>query len=404
VNTGAPGGGIGPATGGAPRLTRRDWMPRAPLLVVCSTAPPHVGGIASLLEIVCSTLMRSSDRELHLLCQPGTGGGLAHVVHDRLAWPRQILFTLPLQTRNALLFGQLMRRRRFERVIFLNAAARLYGLPMAPSIDATVYVHGAELRASSAPGEFLSRRLALQCGALRRAQRVLVNSRATGELLRAQVPEVEFHVRYPCYDPRRIYDPARHAESPYREPSGTFVLLTVSRVVERKGHDRVLRLLARIDGQLPPYRYYVVGDGRHRVALGRLVHELGLSERVVFTGNVPTEQLGAYFHHADLFVMLPRPTRAGFEGFGLAYVEAGLSGTAAVGSAHGGAVEAVQHDVTGWIVDADREERAAKDLLALAWDADRRRRYADAARAWALRELDPARFVRDLLGQLGEAP
>jgi D-amino-acid dehydrogenase len=285
--------------------------------------------------------------------------------------------------------------------LFAATGHQMLGVTLAP---ATVYVHGTELRASSGPGELLSRRLALQCAALRRAQRVFVNSHATGELLRAHVPDVEFRVRYPCYDPRRIYDPARHTENPYRAASGAFVLLTVSRVVERKGHDDVLRLLARIDGQLPPYRYYVVGDGPHRPVLQRRAHELGLSERVVFTGSVPTEQLGAYFHHADLFIMLSRPARTGFEGFGLAYVEAGLSGTAAVGSAHGGAVEAVQHDVTGWIVDTEQKERAAKDLLALAWDPNRRRRYADAARAWAMRELDPTRFARDLLGQLGGAP
>lgn len=370
-----------------------------PLLVVSSSAPPQLGGIASLLEIVCTTLMKSGDRALHLLCRPGTGGGLAHVVHDRLAWPRRGVFNLPLQTRNALLFGQLMRRQRFDLVIFLDAAARLYGLRVAPRAEATVYVHGHELRAASAPGELLSRRLALQSGALRRATRVLVNSRATGELLRVRVPDVESCVLHPCYDPRRIYDPARHAESPYHEPPGTFVLLTVSRLVKRKGHDRVLRLLARIDGQLPRYRYYVVGAGPHRAALTQLAHRLGLSERVVFTGSVPIDQLGAYFHHADLFVMLPEPASAGFEGFGLTYVEAGLSGTAAIASTHGGAVEAVQHDVTGWILETGHEERAAKELLALALDVDRRRRYAAAARAWAVRELDPARFVRELLGQ-----
>ena len=375
-------------------------MPRQPVLVVCTSAPPEIGGIASLLEICCASLMRSTDRELHLLCPPDTGGGLVHVVHDRLVRPRQILFTLPIETVDALRFGRLMRRQRFGLVIFLDAAARLYGLRVAPAAPTVVYVHGTELRASSAPGELLSRRLALQRAALRRAERVLVNSHATGELLRAHLPDVEFQVLHPCYDPRRIYDPARHAENPYREPPGTFVLLTVSRVVERKGHDDVLRLLARIDGQLPPYRYYVVGDGPFRPVLERRAHELGLAERVVFTGSVPTERLGAYFHHADLFVMLSRPARTGFEGFGLAYVEAGLSGTAAVGSCHGGAVEAVRHDETGLIVDPDNAERAAKDLLALAWDADRRQRYAGAARAWAMRELDPMRFAKELLGQL----
>ena len=374
-------------------------MQGAPVLVVCSSAPPQLGGIASVLEIVCATLMRSSDRELHLLCSRSTGDGLAHVVHDRLVWPRRGIFTVALHMRNAWVFRRLSQRHRFERVIFLDAAARLYGLPVAPRAQATVYVHGGDLMAFSRPGEFVSQRIGLQRAALRRAHRVLVNSRATGELLRGLAPDVESRVLYPCYDPRRIYDPVRNSESPYREPSGTFVLLTVSRLVERKGSDHVLRLLARIDGHLPPYRYYIVGEGPHRAALELLVRQLRLSNRVVFAGSVPTEKLGGYYHHADLFIMLPQPGRAGFEGFGLAYVEAGLSGTAAIASAHGGAVEAVQHDVTGWILDTDQEERAASELLALVRDEARRRRYADAARTWAVRELDPARFVHELLGR-----
>jgi glycosyltransferase involved in cell wall biosynthesis len=374
-----------------------------PLLIVSSSAPPQLGGISSVLEVVCTTLMHSTDRELQLLCRPGTGRGLAHVVHDRLVWPRHGVLNVPFHTRNAWLFGQLVRRHRFEQVIFLDATARLYGLRVAPKVEAIVYVHGHEFKSPSSAGELVSRRLALQCRALRRAQRVIVNSRATGALLRARAPDVEFRVLYPCYDPRRIYDPARHAESPYPEPPDNFVLLTVSRIVKRKGHDHVLQLLAHIDRQLPRYRYYVVGDGPHRAALTQLVHQLGLSNRVVFTGNVATERLGAYFPHADLFIMLPQPTDAGFEGFGLTYVEAGLSGTAAIGSDCDGAVEAVQHDQTGWVLRTDQTARAAEELLALVRDADRRRRYADAARAWATRELDPARFVRELLDPFGGA-
>jgi phosphatidyl-myo-inositol dimannoside synthase len=379
-----------------------DPPKRSTVLMVSSSVPPQVGGIASLFGVVCATLMRSSDRPaLHLLCRPGTGAGLADVVHDRLIWPRWGVTTVPIQRRNARFFAELLRRQRYDLVIFLDAAARLYGLRGAPPTEAAVYVHGHELLSPSVAGELLSRQLALQCRALRRAQRVLVNSRASGELMRRRVPDVEFRVLHPCYDPARIYDPARHAASPYREPPETFVLLTVSRVVERKGHDRVMRLLARIDAQMPRYRYYIVGDGRHRPVLEQLARELGLAERVVFAGRVPTEELGAYYHHADLFVMLSQPARAGFEGFGLTYVEAGLSGTAAVGTVHEGAGEAVQHDVTGWTLDADEEGRAAAELLALVRDASRRRRYAEAARAWASRELDPARFVRELLGPLG---
>jgi hypothetical protein len=109
-----------------------------PLLIVSSSAPPQLGGISSLLEIICTTLMHSTDRELQLLCRPGTGQGLAHVVHDRLVWPRQGVLNLPFHARNALLFRQLIRRHRFEQVIFLDASARLYGLRVAPQVEAIV--------------------------------------------------------------------------------------------------------------------------------------------------------------------------------------------------------------------------------------------------------------------------
>jgi len=370
--------------------------------MVSSSVPPQVGGIASMANVVCATLLKLRDRPaLHMLCRPGTGAGLADIVHDRLIWPRWGVTTVPIQRRNAAFFAELVRRHRYDLVIFLDAAARLYGLRGTPPTETAVYVHGHELLLPSPAGELLSRQLTLQIRALRRAQRVLVNSRASGELMRRRVPDVQYRVLYPCYDPARIYDPARHAASPYREPPGTFVLLTVSRLVERKGHDRVMRLLARIDAQMPPYRYYIVGDGRHRPVLEELARQLGLTERVVFAGRVPTEELGAYYHHAHLFVMLSQPARAGFEGFGLTYVEAGLSGTAAVGSLHDGAGEAVHHDVTGWTLSDDGDERAAAELLALVRDVRRRQRYAEAAREWASRELDPVRFVRELLGPVG---
>ena len=376
--------------------------PDSTVLMVSSSVPPQVGGIASMANVVCATLLKLRDRPaLHLLCRPGTGAGLADIVHDRLIWPRWGVTTLPIQRRNAAFFAELVRRHRYDLVIFLDAAARLYGLRGAPQTETAVYVHGHELLLPSPAGELLSRQLTLQIRALRRAQRVLVNSRASGELMRRRVPDVPYRVLYPCYDPARIYDPARHAASPYREPPGTFVLLTVSRLVERKGHDRVMRLLARIDAQMPSYRYYIVGDGRHRPVLEELARQLRLTERVVFTGRVPTEELGAYYHHAHLFVMLSQPARAGFEGFGLTYVEAGLSGTAAVGSLHDGAGEAVHHDVTGWTLSDDGDERAAVELLALVRDARRRQRYAEAAREWASRGLDPVRFVRELLGPVG---
>lgn len=366
------------------------------VLVVCSEAPPQVGGIASLLEVFCRELARRGDR-VHAILRPGADPALADVVHPRLAWPRRGAANVPLQLWNATMLRALVRQHDFTRVVFFDAAARLYGLPIAPTVPARALVHGTELRAPSWSSELQSRRLWLQRRAMQRVDRVFVVSHAIAALARDAVPGLEPIVLHPCYDVRRAFDPARHRERPFDDPAGTFILLTVSRLTERKGHAQVLRMLARVRAQLPPMRYYIVGEGPHRPVLERLVAGLELGTIVRFVGAVPTESLGAWYHFADLFVMLSTAAREGIEGFGLTYIEAALSGTASLASRHGGVVDAVQHDITGYTVDVEARAETDAAFVALVRDESRRRRYADAGRRWAEAELAPERFAERLL-------
>ena len=84
------------------------------------------------------------------------------------------------------------------------------------------------------------------------------------------------------------------------------------------------------------------------------------------------------------------------EGFGLSFIEAGMSGTAAVGSDHGGVVEAVIDGITGITVGSDIDV-ACERILALVEDPARRRLYATISARRARRELSPDAFVRALL-------
>lgn len=372
------------------------------VLIVCSEAPPQIGGIASLLEVFCRELLRRGDHQVHLLARPGAAQDLADTVFDELAWPTRALHNLPLSLRNAATFRRLSSRHAYQRVIFFDAAARLYGLPLAPRVPACVLVHGTELRVASRTSEWQSRRHFLQQRAMRRVDQVFATSRAVAELATTAVPSVVPQIVHPAYDARRTYDPALHTRSPYAAAPGAFILLTVSRLTERKGHESVLRLLSRVRHVLPHVHYFIVGDGPHRAALEALVHALELTARVTFVGAVPTQELGGYYHFADLFIMLSHASREGVEGFGLTYVEAAVSGTPSIASRHGGAVEAVQDGVTGVTIEPTELEAAAQALVSLVQDQARRERYAQAGRAWAQDALSPARFVQRLLGD--EAP
>ena len=125
-------------------------------------------------------------------------------------------------------------------------------------------------------------------------------------------------------------------------------LLTVARLVERKGHLKVLDTLAKV----PNATYHIVGDGPMLGAIQAKVNELGLGDRVTITTNAGDEQLPDIYRAADVFVMPTTKTEHDREGFGIVYLEAQLFGVPVIATRHPGVDEAV-HDGEGGILVSD---------------------------------------------------
>ncbi|MGC8669484.1 MAG: glycosyltransferase family 4 protein [Chthonomonadales bacterium] len=106
------------------------------------------------------------------------------------------------------------------------------------------------------------------------------------------------------------------------------VLFTVRNLVPRMGLGNLLEAVARVVKQQPRVACIIGGTGPLEAALRTRAAELGLADRVRFTGFIPEADLPAYYGAADLFVL---PTTA-LEGFGLVTVEAMACGTPAVGT------------------------------------------------------------------------
>jgi phosphatidylinositol alpha-1,6-mannosyltransferase len=133
---------------------------------------------------------------------------------------------------------------------------------------------------------------------------------------------------------------------------GKQVLLTVGRLVERKGADMTLRALPGVLEQVPNAHYLIVGTGEYEPNLRALVDELGLQGHVTFAGRIPVEELVSHYQLCDLFVMPNRELPNGdTEGFGLVFLEANACAKAVVGGRAGGVVEAVRHGETGLTVE-----------------------------------------------------
>lgn len=164
------------------------------------------------------------------------------------------------------------------------------------------------------------------------------------------------------------------------------ILLTVGRLMRRKGHDRVLAGLRRICEQVPGCRYVIAGSGPEEARLRALAAELDLGSSVRFLGAVPRSEVPDCLAAGDVFVHPNRSLANGdVEGFGIVFLEAGAAGLPVIGGDSGGATEAVQHGVTGYLVDGEDVDEIVARCVELLRDPALRQRMGAAGREWAAR-------------------
>ena len=136
--------------------------------------------------------------------------------------------------------------------------------------------------------------------------------------------------------------------------TGKRVLLTVGRLSERKGIDRVIEALPAVLARHPDVHYLIVGDGPYRAQLDQLIAARHVSGSVRFAGTVSDEELLAHYAIADVFVMPHRELPSGdTEGFGVVFLEANACGVPVIAGRAGGARDAVEDQVNGLTVDGE---------------------------------------------------
>ena len=155
--------------------------------------------------------------------------------------------------------------------------------------------------------------------------------------------------------------------------AGRRVLLTVGRLSERKGMDRVIEALPRLRDEIPELVYLLVGEGPFRPRLEALAAALGVADAVIFAGAVPPEELVDHYALADAFIMANRTLENGdTEGFGLVFLEANACAVPVIAGCAGGSVDAVADGVNGLVVDGTQCAPIAAAVLRLMADDDLR--------------------------------
>ncbi len=136
-------------------------------------------------------------------------------------------------------------------------------------------------------------------------------------------------------------------------------LLFVGRLAEKKGVKYLLDAMPKVIREFPKTKLMIVGTGPLEQELKQQTKNLRLEKNIIFTGAIQNKEIPKYCATADIFIGPSIIARGGdTEGFGLTFVESGLSGCWLIGSDVGGISDIIQNGKNGFLI----KEKNVKDL------------------------------------------
>ncbi len=196
----------------------------------------------------------------------------------------------------------------------------------------------------------------------RRAGRLTANSSPTRDLLvEAGVPADRVDVVFPGVRTNDfVTEPAQGAEALLEKLEGRRVLLSVGRLIKRKGLLEFVReVLPGLVKDFPDVALVIVGGDatrslvhseRMRDQIENAANELGLADHVFLTGELPDDDVVRLYFRSDVFILPCLDIPGDVEGFGIVFLEAALAGTPSVATRVGGIPDAVADGESGLLV------------------------------------------------------
>jgi glycosyltransferase involved in cell wall biosynthesis len=291
-------------------------------------------------------------------------------------------------------FARLLRRRRFDLVHahFGLGGARAAGFARRAGLPLVITFHGYDVPLLTSLHRFRPEHwgyaLTARRTLLERMTLGLCASEELYEMLRDYgVPASRLRIWRLGIDLDRFAPGARDAAEP--------TVLMIGRFVEKKGFEYGLRAFA---AHARRARLVIVGDGEREARLRAVAAaELGLADRVTFTGALPAAEVQALLARSDVLLC---PSVTGVDGdreSGLIVAkEASASQVVPIGTWHGGIPEIIDDGQTGYLVPERNVSALADRLGRLLADPALRRRLGAAARAKMEREYDVRERVAEL--------
>lgn len=271
--------------------------------------------------------------------------------YNNFIWPRWLLLLFHVLN--------LLRKENFEQFIagqILPIGTILFLLKKIGYIKTyLISLHGFDIYSLKGRKKILARYI------LKKADKVIVNSEFTKQVvLQFDIPIEKIIKITPC--PQINI----HSENIQGLVRNGKIILSVSRLVERKGIDTVLRSLPYVWEVDQTIKYIIVGEGPDKQRLQSIVKNEIVSElqkNVIFTGEISSANLNNYYQKADIFILLPRDIQGDIEGFGMVYLEAGLYKLPVIATNSGGVAEAVKANETGILLPSSPDFKKVADTI-----------------------------------------
>lgn len=151
-----------------------------------------------------------------------------------------------------------------------------------------------------------------------------------------------------------------------------YILLSVGRLVGRKGFDQVIKAIPDTIKKIPHLMYVVIGVGEDEEKLKCLISENMLETRVLLLNSITNEERQIWYNLCDCFIMPARAIGSDYEGFGIVYLEANLARKPVIAGKGGGVKDVVIDGLNGISVDPENIKAISNAIVRLASDSEMR--------------------------------
>jgi phosphatidylinositol alpha-1,6-mannosyltransferase len=361
------------------------------ILLVTNDFPPRRGGIQSYLENLVDELVATGEHTLTVYAPKWKDSDAydrqaANTGYEVVRHPTTLMVPEPSVAQR---MRRLIEQREIDTVWFGAAAPLALLSSLARTAGASRVIastHGHEVGWSMLPvARSALRRIGNDVDVI-----TYVSQYTRARFASAFGPRAALEHLAPGVDTDR-FEPNSVARAELRARYGLGdrpVVVCLSRLVPRKGQDMLIRALPAIRERVHGAALVIVGGGPYRETLHRLAREFGVTDHVVFTDGVPSDELAAHHAMADVFAMPCRTRGAGLdvEGLGIVFLEASATGVPVVAGRSGGAPESVRDGETGLVVDGWDVGAIAAAVGELLADPARAAAMGQAGRRWVVED------------------